>query len=165
MARIVAEASIRRSLLRVVVQSCYETESMNCYRRPPNRRSSFRSGQYSRAAIAKATSKPISPVYLAIGPVNQTCSIDGTINATESRPAARAGMPCVELLACEVMQRKSGAQMATPDACSRQHACTMSHRLCGRPGARQVQCRSRLMTSMRSLWRPRSACYRGLRCK
>lgn len=68
--------------------------SLEClYKRPPNRRSSLRNGQYNSADAVKATSKPMSPVYLAIGPVYQTCSIDGTISATDSRPAAKAGRP------------------------------------------------------------------------
>ncbi|KIJ97376.1 hypothetical protein K443DRAFT_253970 [Laccaria amethystina LaAM-08-1] len=66
-------------------------------------------GRYSTALIPNATSKPISPVVLAIGPVNHTWLIQGMPSPNEAIPAARAAMPEGNLLGTSQSSRSYSA--------------------------------------------------------
>ena len=63
------------------------------FQTPFQRFSKYRSGTYNNAVTAIAISIPISPVVCAIGPVYQTCSIDGMMSAKLNADAIRAAAP------------------------------------------------------------------------
>ena len=64
------------------------------YTLPSRRISSVRAGKYTKPATTKASSKAISPVVSATGPVYHTCDMHGTITLSEHSPAKSAAMPC-----------------------------------------------------------------------
>lgn len=55
--------------------------------------SSHRREKYNIPLAAKATSKPMSPLFFAIGPVNQTWLMHGITIPKHATPAVRAASP------------------------------------------------------------------------
>jgi len=71
--------------------------------------SSRQRGRYSTAMTPNATSKPISPVILAIGPVNHAWHIQEITSLNEAIPAERAAMPEGNLIGASQSSRSHSA--------------------------------------------------------
>lgn len=65
---------------------------------PMNRFSAHRSGTYNRPLSTRATSKPMSPVVSAIGPVHHTWAMHGITSPKHSIPLVMAAKPMGSLL-------------------------------------------------------------------
>ena len=66
----------------------YNDKSPFFFHLPVKCLSNNRKGTYSKQQSTNPSSNPKSPVFLAIGPVNQTWLIDGTISPSERRNVA-----------------------------------------------------------------------------